>query len=75
MLRSSNETRHGRFAEFMHESTKNPAKKQASSTRKDRLSEQLRANLAKRKAQTRARRTGEADQRPEGIQPVKPAPE
>jgi hypothetical protein len=32
-----------------------------------RLAEELRANLQKRKAQTRARRQGDADQRPEGI--------
>ncbi|MER9236470.1 hypothetical protein NKI56_31370 [Mesorhizobium sp. M0622] len=44
--------------------------------RKDRLAEQLRANLLKRKAQSRSRRTGdadkrragEADQRPDGLQ-------
>ena len=35
--------------------------------RKARLAEELRANLQRRKAQTRSRRTGEADQRPEGI--------
>ena len=35
--------------------------------RKDRLAEQLRANLQKRKAQSRSRRTGEADQRPDGL--------
>jgi hypothetical protein len=35
--------------------------------RKARLAEQLRANLQKRKAQARARRSGEADSRPEGI--------
>ncbi|MBW8908244.1 MAG: hypothetical protein JF620_04300 [Mesorhizobium sp.] len=35
--------------------------------RKDRLAEALRANLQKRKAQTRSRRTGSADQRPEGL--------
>lgn len=35
--------------------------------RKTRLAEQLRANLQKRKAQSRSRRTGEADQRPEGL--------
>ena len=35
--------------------------------RKARLAEQLRANLQKRKAQTRARRHGDADSRPEGI--------
>jgi hypothetical protein len=34
--------------------------------RKARLAEELRANLARRKAQARARRSGEADQR-EGI--------
>jgi hypothetical protein len=42
--------------------------------RKQRLAEQLRANLQKRKAQARARRAGEADGRPEGIAPAgKPA--
>ena len=35
--------------------------------RKARLAEELRLNLQKRKAQTRSRRTGEADTRPEGI--------
>ena len=35
--------------------------------RKDRLAEELRANLQKRKAQSRSRRTGEADQRPDGL--------
>ena len=35
--------------------------------RKARLAEQLRANLQKRKAQSRSRRTGEADQRPDGL--------
>ena len=39
----------------------------AKADRKARLAEQLRANLQKRKAQTRARRRGDADQRPEGI--------
>lgn len=37
------------------------------SARKARLAAELRANLAKRKAQARAKRDGEADQRPEGI--------
>lgn len=32
-----------------------------------RLAEQLRANLARRKAQARARRDGAADERPEGL--------
>ncbi len=35
--------------------------------RKARLAEALRANLQKRKAQLRSRRTGEADQRPDGL--------
>jgi hypothetical protein len=39
----------------------------AKADRKARLAEQLRANLQKRKAQTRARRRGDADSRPEGI--------
>ena len=39
----------------------------AKADRKARLAEQLRANLQKRKAQTRARRHGDADARPEGI--------
>lgn len=36
-------------------------------SRKARLAEELRANLQKRKAQSRSRRTGGADARPEGI--------
>ena len=39
----------------------------AKADRKARLAAQLRANLQKRKAQTRARRRGDADSRPEGI--------
>ena len=35
--------------------------------RKERLSAQLRANLARRKAQSRAKRAGDADERPEGL--------
>ncbi len=35
--------------------------------RKARLAEELRANLQRRKAQTRSRRTGDADERPEGL--------
>ncbi|SFQ04211.1 hypothetical protein SAMN03159463_05457 [Mesorhizobium sp. NFR06] len=44
----------------------NPAKK-GGGERKDRLAEALRANLQKRKAQARSRRTGRADERPEGL--------
>lgn len=39
--------------------------------RKSRLAEQLRANLQKRKAQSRSRRTGGADQRPDGLGPLR----
>ena len=35
--------------------------------RQARLAEELRANLARRKAQARSRRTGGADERPEGL--------
>lgn len=38
-----------------------------SDIRKGRLAEQLRANLARRKAQARARRAGLADERPDGL--------
>ncbi len=49
--------------------------KKGGTDRKDRLAEQLRANLQKRKAQSRSRRTGDADkrraddadQRPDGL--------
>ena len=41
--------------------------KKGGTSRKDRLAEQLRANLQKRKAQSRSRRTGDADQRPDGL--------
>ena len=47
--------------------------KSAAETRADRLASQLRANLQRRKAQARARREGEADQRDEGI-PAAPKP-
>ena len=41
--------------------------KKGGTNRKDRLAEQLRANLQKRKAQSRSRRIGEADLRPDGL--------
>jgi hypothetical protein len=49
--------------------------KQGKPDRKDRLAEQLRANLQRRKAQSRSRRTGEADQRPEGLAAAAEIPE
>ena len=41
--------------------------KTAKAKREARLAEELRANLQKRKAQARSRRTGEADDRPDGL--------
>ncbi|ESY84301.1 hypothetical protein NKI12_24365 [Mesorhizobium australicum] len=49
----------------MNDKTNPP--RNSGTTRKNRLAEQLRANLQKRKAQSRSRRTGEADQRPDGL--------
>ncbi|MER8367448.1 hypothetical protein [Mesorhizobium sp. M1348] len=49
---------------------KDGSAKKAGTGRKDRLAEQLRANLQKRKAQSRSRRTGDADKRPDGLQAV-----
>jgi hypothetical protein len=46
-----------------------------SDRRKARLAEALRANLQKRKAQSRSRRTGEADTRPEGLAAAPRKPE
>jgi hypothetical protein len=40
--------------------------KKGGTNRKDRLAEQLRANLQKRKAQSRSRRTGDADKQRAG---------
>ncbi|UVK43706.1 hypothetical protein BPNPMPFG_005533 [Mesorhizobium sp. AR07] len=59
----------------MNDTTKTGPVKKSGATRNDRLAEQLRANLQKRKAQSRSRRTGdadkqrtgEADERPEGL--------
>jgi hypothetical protein len=43
------------------------ADRKPGTTRQERLAEQLRANLARRKEQTRSRRQGEADLRREGV--------
>lgn len=55
------------------------AAKSPAADRKARLAEELRANLQKRKAQIRSRRTGEADQRADGlaaaVDPAGAAPE
>jgi hypothetical protein len=56
-----------RTAFQMTDDARKSQKSDAKAKQKDRLGEQLRANLQRRKAQTRARRTGAADQRPEGI--------
>lgn len=50
-----------------NESTGKDGKK----AREARLAEQLRANLQRRKQQARSRRTGAADERPEGIAAAK----
>jgi hypothetical protein len=49
----------------MTSSSKNPNSEQIN--REKRRSEQLRANLARRKQQLRSRRAGSADERDEGI--------
>ncbi|MDQ2634025.1 MAG: hypothetical protein M3Y78_09845 [Pseudomonadota bacterium] len=55
----------------MTSSTDGPrsAEKQSAgkAARQARLAEELRANLARRKAQKRSRRTGGADERPDGL--------
>ncbi|WP_274630078.1 hypothetical protein [Arvimicrobium flavum] len=51
----------------------NPTKSAAKANQKSRLGAELKANLMRRKAQVRARRTGEPDQRPEGLDPRKSA--
>ena len=43
--------------------------------RKARLAEELRANLQRRKAQSRSRRTGGADERPDGLGAAGKGPE
>lgn len=40
-----------------------------SDDRANRLAAELRANLARRKAQARSRRSGKVDERPDGLQP------
>ena len=45
-------------------------KTETKSEREKRLATELRANLARRKAQARSRRAGEADQRADGIPSV-----
>ena len=45
----------------------NPPEAVKKPDRKARLAEELRANLQRRKAQARSRRTGGADERPDGL--------
>ena len=50
------------------ETTQRKAEVERQATKRaERSAEQLRANLQRRKAQTRARRTGGADERPDGL--------
>ncbi|MFQ0815394.1 hypothetical protein AVM02_05930 [Brucella anthropi] len=51
----------------MSENTTNKEKQTQSDQRKKRRAEELRANLMRRKAQSRSRRAGEADERNDGI--------
>ncbi|WP_025198370.1 hypothetical protein [Brucella sp. 83/13] len=53
--------------EHMTEKTTPREKLTEADYRKKRLAEQLRANLMRRKAQSRSRRAGEADERNDGI--------
>ena len=48
-------------------SKNSPLPATARERREARLAEELRANLKKRKVQARSRRTGGADERPEGL--------
>ena len=48
-------------------SKSDPPPATARQRREARLAEELRANLQKRKAQARSRRTGAADERPDGL--------
>ncbi|MBB4093408.1 hypothetical protein HGG72_13555 [Ochrobactrum pecoris] len=51
----------------MSENTTSREKQAQSEQRKKRRAEELRANLMRRKAQSRSRRAGEADERNDGI--------
>ncbi|MBV2142385.1 hypothetical protein KUG47_02595 [Falsochrobactrum sp. TDYN1] len=51
----------------MSEKKPNKEKQDQPDPRKKRRAEQLRANLMRRKAQSRSRRAGEADERTDGI--------
>jgi len=51
----------------MSENTTNKEKQTQSDQRKKHRAEELRANLMRRKAQSRSRRAGEADERNDGI--------
>ncbi|MEJ5018383.1 hypothetical protein WH297_01330 [Ochrobactrum vermis] len=51
----------------MSENTTSKEKQAQSDQRKKRRAEELRANLMRRKAQSRSRRAGEADERNDGI--------
>ncbi|WP_273792078.1 hypothetical protein [Brucella anthropi] len=54
----------------MSENTTHKEKQTQSDQRKRRRAEELRANLMRRKAQSRSRRAGEADERNDGITAV-----
>jgi hypothetical protein len=54
--------------------TGQPPDDSSKDARKERLARQLRANLARRKAQARAKRSGDADMRPDGLAATKDTP-
>ncbi|WP_372493033.1 hypothetical protein [Aliihoeflea aestuarii] len=59
-----------KFGDMNDETRQNPPGREAerqAQRRKARLAERLRANLQRRKVQSRARRAGDEDQRPEGL--------
>jgi len=60
-------TENGVMARDREKTPESPAEE-----RRRRLAEELRANLQRRKAQARARRSGESDGRPEGLPAATP---
>jgi hypothetical protein len=64
---------HSKRKTDMNQDDRTRPKDAGKESREQRLREQLRANLQRRKAQTRARRSGSADERPEGLEAGKSA--
>ena len=64
---------HSKRKTDMNQDDRTQPKDAGKKSREQRLREQLRANLQRRKAQTRARRSGSPDERPEGLEAGKSA--